>query len=455
MIAHPIPYEDLITYAAGELIGDESAVIERHLIVCVECEATVSRFRNIGMLLRTDAGEIPPASTVARAHKLFIQHKRTQQLRRIESGLFSLFQTSKLSPATALLVLLIANLLLYVGIGAMMGQNAVPGDFLYPLKTGLEDLRVTATLRDSDKVKLQLDLAGTRLEELQNQTSQQRFQNIPDTAIAYEAHVQRSSDSLSTVLSKDLIQAKSLAQVMKNTLNQYIDSLTTLNQSVPEDIKPVLQHAIMISGSAVSVALRVLNMPAIIAQPTATPRSPGLGAPTLVSTPLPIPSNTRVWPDAQAVPPVGTSVPGKLPLPATVRPPPGKTLSVPVKRCPSSAQPKPSGIIKSVTMAEGVRNPEGEPINPKEEFKPTGAVHAIVRIQNAPANTKFQGLWCVTDVGSSQLTDTQIGEAEILMGQTGYMDFSLTPSQRWATGTYRLEIFVNGVLDTVRQFRVK
>ncbi len=455
MNSHPILYEELIAYAAGELIEGESAAIEQHLTVCAECEATVARFHNIGMILRTDAGEIPPARTVARTHKLFTQHKRTQQLRRIENGLFSIFQIGKLSPATTLLVLLVANLLLYVGIGVALAPNAVSGDFLYPLKTGIEDFKVTATLRDSDKVKLQLDLAGTRLEELQNQTSQQRFQNIPDTVIAYEVHVQHASDSLSTVLSKDLVQAKSLAQLMNNTLNQYIDSLTTLNRSVPEDIKPVLQHAIMISGSAVSVALRVLNMPAIIAQPTATPRSPGLGAPTLVATPLPIPSNTRVWPEAQVVPTVGTSVPGKSSAPTTARPPPGKTPSVAVERCQLSTQPKPSGIIKSVTMAEGVRNPEGEPINPKEEFKPTGAVHAIVRIQNAPANTKFQGLWCVTDVGSSQLTDTQIGEAEILMGQTGYMDFSLTPSQRWATGTYRLEIFVNGVLDTVRQFRVK
>jgi hypothetical protein len=468
MNSHPIPYEELIAYAAGELIEDESVVIEQHLANCAECATIVARYRSIGVILRIDAGETPPASTLSRAQKIFLQYKRTQQLRRIESGLVSIFRTSNLSPATALLVLLIANLLLYVGMGVVMGQNAVPGDFLYPLKVGLEDLRVTATLRNSDKVKLYLDLAGARLEEIRTQVSKQQFQNIPDTAIAYEVNVQNSSDSLSTVLSKDLVQAKPLAQLMKNALDQYVDSLTTLSQDVPEDIKPALQHAIMISGSAVSIALHVLNMPSIIAQPTATSRSPGLGALTLVATPSPAVLNTRVWPEAQVAPTVGTSVPGKSSAPTTARPPPGKssalttaqpppgrTPSVVVERCQLSAQPKPSGIISKVTMAEGFRESDGEPINPKEEFTPKDKVYAVIRIQNAPANTKFKALWCVTDVGQAALPDAKLGESELSTDRTRGIYFSSAPAGGWSAGKYRIEIYVNGVLDTVGQFRVK
>jgi hypothetical protein len=155
------------------------------------------------------------------------------------------------------------------------------------------------------------------------------------------------------------------------------------------------------------------------------------------------------------VPTVVPSIPGKLPLPTTARPPPGNTPSVAVERCQLSVQPKPSGIINQVTMAEGIRDPDGEPINPKEEFKPKDKVYAVAHVQNAPANTKFKALWCVTDVGQAALPDTKLGEYEFSTDRTRNIYFSLASSAELAAGRYRVEIYVNGVLDTVRQFSVK
>lgn len=106
-------------------------------------------------------------------------------------------------------------------------------------------------------------------------------------------------------------------------------------------------------------------------------------------------------------------------------------------------------------MAEGFRESDGEPINPKEEFTPRAKVYAVIRIQNAPANTNFKALWCVTDVGQAALSDTKVGESELSTDRTRVIYFSVTPVTEWAVGTYRIEIYVNGVLDTVRQFRVK
>ncbi len=467
MDVHPILYEDLIDYAAGELIAEESALIEQHLKGCPECVATIARFRSVGSILRADIGQVPSARTVARAQNIFAQSQRAQRTRRIEEGLWSLLRIGNLSPATAITVLLIATLALYVGMGLVIGQNAGPGDFLYPLKTGLEDLKVATTLRNSDKVKLYLDLAGARLDEIRTQASQQQFDKIPDTAIAYEAHVQSSSDSLSAVLSKDVIQAKPLAEMMQNTLNGYIGSLTTLTEEVPEEIKPILRHAIMVSGSAVSVAIHVLNMPAIVAQPTATPRAPGLGAPTIGVTSLPVPTNTRVIPEA---PTVGIPVTGKPSVPAAGRPPPtgpptaGRSPPAgqptapsagTVERCQSSVQPRSSGIITKVTMAQGFRQPDGEPINPREEFAPKDMVYAVIHIQNAPANTKFKALWCVTNAGYAAYPDTKLGEAELSSDHTRNIYFSSLPTGGWPVGEYRVEIYVNGVLDTTRKFRVK
>jgi len=82
-------------------------------------------------------------------------------------------------------------------------------------------------------------------------------------------------------------------------------------------------------------------------------------------------------------------------------------------------------------------------------------VYAVIHIQNAPTNTKFKGLWCVTDVGQAALPDTMVGGSELSTDRTRDMYFSLVPATQWAVGKYRFEIYVNGVLDTVRQFRVK
>ena len=106
-------------------------------------------------------------------------------------------------------------------------------------------------------------------------------------------------------------------------------------------------------------------------------------------------------------------------------------------------------------MAEGFRGSDGEPINPKEEFTPKDRVYAVIRIQNAPANTKFKALWCVTDVGQAELPDTKLGESELSTDRTRGIYFSLVPAGGWSVGKYRVEIYVNGILDTVRQFRVK
>jgi hypothetical protein len=79
----------------------------------------------------------------------------------------------------------------------------------------------------------------------------------------------------------------------------------------------------------------------------------------------------------------------------------------------------------------------------------------VIHIQNAPANTKFRGLWCVTDVGQAGLADAKMGGSELSTDRTRDMYFSLVPAADWAVGKYRFELYVNGVLDTVKQFRVK
>lgn len=121
----------------------------------------------------------------------------------------------------------------------------------------------------------------------------------------------------------------------------------------------------------------------------------------------------------------------------------------------SSAVPKPSGYVNSVTMAEGVQGDTRDPVNPTVVFKPSATFHAVVRTQNAPANTKFKAAWYVVDVGNAASPNSLIDETNLTTDGSRNIDFSLAPQATWPVGTYRVEISVNGVLDTVKTFNVK
>jgi hypothetical protein len=139
---------------------------------------------------------------------------------------------------------------------------------------------------------------------------------------------------------------------------------------------------------------------------------------------------------------------------AQVQPtPPAAPTTVPPT---AAAVAKPSGLIKSVTMASDVKADTKDPVNPTTEFKPAATFHAVVAIDKAPANTKFKSVWYATDVGNAAPANTLIDQTEVIAdSNTRNIDFSLTPSSQWPVGKFRVEILVNGTLDRVVNFTVK
>lgn len=140
------------------------------------------------------------------------------------------------------------------------------------------------------------------------------------------------------------------------------------------------------------------------------------------------------------------------PLPTVTRPPVFSTSAS--SSVASTAQPKSSGYINSVTMAQSTQGANKDPVNPTTTFAPSATFHAVVRIQNAPANTNFKATWYAVNVGTAAAPNTKIDETQVTTDGTRNIDFTLSPTTFWPAGTYRVEIFVNGVLDTVRTFTV-
>lgn len=104
--------------------------------------------------------------------------------------------------------------------------------------------------------------------------------------------------------------------------------------------------------------------------------------------------------------------------------------------------------IDSITMALGTTGEEKMPENITSIFKPTNTFHAVVRTNNAPANTRFKATWYLVKSNSSEYApNSLIDSTEITTDGTRYIDFTLKPTSKMPEGTYRVEFSVNGVID--------
>jgi len=111
-------------------------------------------------------------------------------------------------------------------------------------------------------------------------------------------------------------------------------------------------------------------------------------------------------------------------------------------------------VITGITLAEDV-TAQLQPMNPTTTFQANSVIHAIVAIKDAPPGTKFQAAWYVTDTGSAATANSLIDKTEVVTDGTRNIHFSLKSATQWLTGTYRIEISVNGELDRTLSFSVK
>jgi hypothetical protein len=114
-----------------------------------------------------------------------------------------------------------------------------------------------------------------------------------------------------------------------------------------------------------------------------------------------------------------------------------------------------SGLVSKVTMALNSQGSNKDPVNPTTVFTPSSTIHAVVAIQNAPSGTKVKATWFATDA-ATVACNTQIGQPyELTTDGTRNVDFTLSPTTTWPTGSFRVEIYINGNLDQIVDYTVQ
>jgi hypothetical protein len=128
-----------------------------------------------------------------------------------------------------------------------------------------------------------------------------------------------------------------------------------------------------------------------------------------------------------------------------------------IGKCPPPSAPvyKPPLIARALTMAESVKSDTVEPVNPTRQFKPTSVFHAIIDLDNAPANSKIKAVWYALDTGGLEPCNTRLGENEITITSSKRVWFNFRPPDKWVAGIYKVEIYVNDNLNNGVDFRVQ
>ena len=103
-----------------------------------------------------------------------------------------------------------------------------------------------------------------------------------------------------------------------------------------------------------------------------------------------------------------------------------------------------SAKIADATLAKEV-NADKEAVGSANSFEPTiPVIHCVVKLANAPEDTKLTAKWTVVNVAGEQ-PNTKIVESNIdAVGKNNIIDFTFKPTgDGLPAGEYKVDIFLN------------
>ena len=122
---------------------------------------------------------------------------------------FNVLKILKPSFAVALVIIILITSLATVGV-INVAQNSLPGDFLYPVKTALEQTRLTFTPGQENKTKLSIKLATERIDEFTQIINEpEKKKDVEKTIKSFTAQIVSIHENV------DKLRAEGKAEVLK------------------------------------------------------------------------------------------------------------------------------------------------------------------------------------------------------------------------------------------------
>ena len=80
--------------------------------------------------------------------------------------------------------------------------------------------------------------------------------------------------------------------------------------------------------------------------------------------------------------------------------------------------------------------------------------YLIVELANAPEDTKLKAVWTAVEVEGEQ-PNLLLDQAEVTAGNQNIFTFNMSNNQLWPTGKYKVDLYLNDVLDRTLEFEVR
>jgi hypothetical protein len=211
---------------------------------------------------------------------------------------------SLLKPAFQFLALLITIFVMGVGVRtAYAAGETLPGDTLYPLKTGIEEIRLLLSFDAADDALLKLEFAQRRVGEMKSLSELGRYEDIPLATEIYQTHILDLNQTMRKMALEGDPKITKIGELLEETLFYDTIVLTGLAEAIPPETLAYIEVAIGASKSGNAIARQWVELAtaAPSSLPSALPPSEeekDLG--------IPLPTAMACWPaDLGSNPPAG------------------------------------------------------------------------------------------------------------------------------------------------------
>ena len=229
--------EEILANCIEEIRGGKSTI-----------EDCIMRYPHLGNELRSlleiaaslKPDEVTPSPQFKERAKMHLFDEAQPAPVKESSPLWKWYQ---LKPSRVLAPVTITLLILVIAGGSTVyaSQSSLPGDTLYPVKTGVENLQLAITTSPAVKADLYLKFTQRRIDEVQQEVKLNRNVST-ETLVKIQ---QQFDDTLKELSNSNNIKASNntLSRLSIATLNQQVELEQTL-ASAPQSSQPVIQQII-------------------------------------------------------------------------------------------------------------------------------------------------------------------------------------------------------------------
>lgn len=131
-----------------------------------------------------------------------------------------------------------------ISITGVAAQSSIPGDALYPVKTSIEQTRLSLAQDAGERAQLKMVFAEQRLEEIDALIKVGRYQDVNEVTIMFEAEIHSAIMELETISKLDPDRATSIALEISAALARYSRTLSGMLTTAPQMVQVQVARAL-------------------------------------------------------------------------------------------------------------------------------------------------------------------------------------------------------------------